>query len=98
MSKTSKEGEERPLPQPAQTPLYRATQGARYRRQELIRSIQAATGRTLIAYISGSAGYVERDDVLPLTDLLYRVQPGDKLDLMLHTLGQGSGVMGIGPC
>lgn len=75
------------LPQPAQTPFYRATQGARYRRQELIREIEKATGRTLICYVSGPAGYVERDDVLPLTDLLYRVKPGMKLDLMLHTGG-----------
>ncbi|MGW1341373.1 SDH family Clp fold serine proteinase [Kribbella sp. NPDC002412] len=75
------------LPQPTQTPFYRATQGARYRRQELIREIEAATGRTLICYVSGPAGYVERDDVLPLTDLLYHVEPDAKLDLMLHTLG-----------
>lgn len=75
------------LPQPPQTPLFRATQAARYRRQDAIREIQRATGRKLISYVSGAAGYIERDDVLPLTDLLYRVKPGDKLDLMLHTLG-----------
>lgn len=75
------------LPQPVQTPLFRATQGARYRRQDLIREIQKATGRTLICYVSGPAGYIERDDVLPLTDLLYRAKPGEKIDLMLHTMG-----------
>lgn len=75
------------LPQPPQTPLFRATHAARYRRQEAIREIQKATGRKLICYVSGSAGYVERDDVLPLTDLLYRVERGTKLDFMLHTLG-----------
>jgi hypothetical protein len=75
------------LPQPPQTPLYRATQSARYQRQEQIRAIEDATGRTLICYVSGNAGIIERDDVLPLTDLLYQVQPGAKLDLMLHTLG-----------
>jgi hypothetical protein len=75
------------LPQPPQTPLFRATQAARYRRQDAIREIQNATGRKLICYVSGPAGYIERDDVLPLTDLLYRIEPGAKLDFMLHTLG-----------
>lgn len=75
------------LPQPPQTPLFRATHAARYRRQEAIREIQRATGRKLICYVSGSAGYVERDDVLPLTDLLYRVEQGTRLDFLLHTLG-----------
>jgi hypothetical protein len=75
------------LPKPSQTPLYRATQGARYQRQDQIREIEGATERTLICYISGAAGIVERDDVLPLTDLLHRVKPGAKLDVMLHTLG-----------
>ena len=65
----------------------RKPQGTRYQRQDQIRAIESATGRTLICYISGAAGIVERDDVLPLTDLLYRVEAGAKLDLMLHTLG-----------
>jgi hypothetical protein len=76
-----------PLPQPPQTPLYRATQADRYRRQDQIKAIEAATRRTLICYISGPAGLVERDDVMPLSDLLYKVEKGAKLDLMLHTLG-----------
>ena len=75
------------LPQPPQTPLFRATQADRYRRQEQIKAIEAATGRTLICYISGPAGLIERDDVMPLSDLLYKVGKGAKLDLMLHTLG-----------
>jgi hypothetical protein len=75
------------LPQPPQTPLFRATQAARYRRQDNIRAIQEATGRKLICYVSGPAGYINRDDVLPLTDLLQSAKPGIKLDLMLHTLG-----------
>lgn len=76
-----------PLPQPKQTPLFRATHSARYRRQEAIKEIQNTTRRKLICYISGPAGYIERDDVLPLTDLLYNAKLGEKLDLMLHTLG-----------
>lgn len=75
------------LPQPTQTPLFRATQASRYRRQDAIRDIEAATGRKLICYVSGPAGYVDRDDVLPLTDLLYRIEPGEQLDLVLHTMG-----------
>ena len=76
-----------PLPQPRQTPLFRATQADRYRRQEQIKAIEAATGRRLVCYVSGPAGQVERDDVMPLSDLLYNVDKGAKLDLMLHTLG-----------
>lgn len=76
-----------PLPQPRQTPLFRATQADRYSRQEQIKAIEAATDRRLICYISGPAGLVERDDVMPLTDLLYTVEKGAKLDLMLHTMG-----------
>lgn len=88
--KTGEQGadkEKELLPKPPQTPFFRATQAGRYRRQDAIREIQDATGRKLICYISGSAGYIERDDIIPLTDLLYRVEPGIKLDLMLHTLG-----------
>ncbi|MFC4859457.1 SDH family Clp fold serine proteinase [Actinophytocola glycyrrhizae] len=80
-------GEDEVLPKPRQTPLFLATQGARYRRQDAIREIQKATGRKLICYVSGQAGYINRDDVLPLTDLLQSAEPGIKLDLMLHTLG-----------
>lgn len=75
------------LPQPRQTPLFRATQAARYRRQDAIHAIQKETKRKLICYISGPAGYVERDDVIPLTDVLHRINQGDKLDLLLHTMG-----------
>jgi hypothetical protein len=75
------------LPQPKQTPLFRATQSARYRRQESIDKVQQATGRKLICYVSEVAGYVNREDVLPLADLLHGTRPGMKLDLMLHTLG-----------
>jgi hypothetical protein len=83
----AEEGKSSALPQPTQTPLFRATQADRYRRQEQIKAIEAATGRTLICYISGPAGLIERDDVMPLSDLLYRVERGTQLDLMLHTLG-----------
>lgn len=79
--------EDEVLPQPTQTPLFRATQAARYRRQDSIREIQEATGRKLICYVSGQAGYINRDDILPLADLLRSAKPGVKLDLMLHTLG-----------
>lgn len=75
------------LPVPAQTPLFRALQAARYQRQEMIRSIEAHTGRRLICYISGPAAIVSRDDIAPLYDLLQDVHEGDDLDLMLHTMG-----------
>jgi hypothetical protein len=87
LSEKNKKSKDEILPQPRQTPLFQATQSARYRRQDAIREIQDATGRKLICYISGQAGSIERDDVLPLMDLLRGVKAGDRLDLMLHTYG-----------
>lgn len=87
LDEEEKNGGSSALPQPPQTPLYRATQADRYRRQEQIKAIEAATGRTLLCYISGPAGLVARDDVMALGDLLYRIEKGARLDLMLHTLG-----------
>lgn len=86
-NETPSRNDQEVLKKPQQTPFFRAIQAPRYRRQDAIREIQVATGRKLICYISGQAGYIERDDIIPLTDLLYRVEPGVKLDLMLHTLG-----------
>lgn len=75
------------LPHASQTPLYHALQASRYSRQEQIRAIEKATGRRLILYIAQPNGIIDRDDVLPLVDLLQDVDHGDKLDLMLHSPG-----------
>jgi hypothetical protein len=74
------------LPIPPQTPLYRASNRARYQRQDLITAIQKQTGRHLISYIAESAALV-RDDVVPLMDLLHRIPVGASIDFLLHTTG-----------
>src|SRR3954464_13945825 len=83
----AKRGEEETIPRLRKTPLFVAMHGARYRRQETIREIQKLTQRKLICYVSKSSGYVSRDDVLPLIDLLHNIEPGANIDLLLHTLG-----------
>lgn len=72
---------------PAQSPLFRALQADRYRRQDQIRAIEQRTGRRLICYISGPAALVNRDDIPPLYDLLQDVHEDDDLDFMVHTMG-----------
>jgi hypothetical protein len=71
---------------PSQTPLFRASNRARYQRQELIAAIQERTGRKLISYVAESAALV-RDDVVPLMDLLHRVPVGASIDFLLQTTG-----------
>ena len=76
-----------PVPAPVKTPMYQALHAARYHRQEQIRAIQKARGARLISYVSGIAGFIDRDDVLFLVDLLHNIKPGEDLDLLLHTGG-----------
>lgn len=75
------------LPSSGQSPLYHALERARYTRQDLIRGIEEATGRRLIAYVSGNAGSITEHDIPPLVDLLDDVETGDHLDLLLNTPG-----------
>jgi hypothetical protein len=72
---------------PPQTPFFRASHLARYRRQELIKAIQAETERKLICYVADPAAAITRDDVLPLMDLLHTIEPRSHVDLLLHTSG-----------
>jgi ATP-dependent protease ClpP protease subunit len=71
----------------SRTPMYLAQHAARYQRQELIRKIQAHTGRKLISYVAGSAALINRDDTLGVVDLLHNLNKGDDLDLLLNTSG-----------
>jgi hypothetical protein len=71
---------------PPQSPFFRAVNLARYRRQELIKSIQDETGRHLICYISETAPLV-REDVMLLMDLVHRVEIGTDIDFLLNTPG-----------
>lgn len=69
------------------TPLYEASQAARYDRQLLIREIQSKTARRLIAYVAGVEAAIDRDDTLGFADLLHNVPSEQPVDLLLHTPG-----------
>lgn len=72
---------------PSKTPMYEAVHAARYHRQELIKRIEARTGRRLLCYVAGIAAPLERDDVAGFVDLLHNVIKGTDIDLLLHTGG-----------
>jgi ATP-dependent protease ClpP protease subunit len=69
------------------TPAFQAMHSARYRRQEIIRTIETQTGRQLICYVGGIQTSISRDDVLMLVDLLHNLRPNENVDLLLHTPG-----------
>ncbi|MFC5861781.1 hypothetical protein ACFPT7_05715 [Acidicapsa dinghuensis] len=69
------------------TPMYMAINAPRYQRQQLIRELEKQTGRTLLCYICGEKGEINRNDALGIVELLHNVQPGASIDLMLHTFG-----------
>lgn len=72
---------------PSKTPAFQAMHLGRYRRQELIRSIEKETERQLICYVAGLNTAISRDDVLFLVDILHNVRPNENLDCLLHTPG-----------
>ena len=74
----------------SRTPLFEANNAARYQRQTIIREIQGRTGRRLLCYVSGNDCIINNNDIRPFVDLLHHVKSGEKLDLLLHTMG-GSG-------
>jgi len=76
-----------PIPSMKRTPAFAATNGMRYRRQELIKEIQSVTESELICCIGGTSTAIRRDDVLFLSDLLHNIKRGTPIDLMLHTPG-----------
>lgn len=78
---------ERSVPAPTKTPLFQAIHAERYQRQAIIKSIQDRSRRRLICYVSGRGCSIDRDDTVPFVDLLHNVQPGEDLDLLLHTGG-----------
>lgn len=82
-------GETEPRParsRPAKTPVYSATNAARYQRQALIRE-QEAGGRQLLTYVAGHSAPISREDPVYLVDLLHNLERGKPIDLMLHTPG-----------
>ena len=72
---------------PPQSPLFRAVNLARYRRQELIKAVEAETGRKLITYVADLSAAMTREDAVPLMDLLHKVETGIDIDFLIHTPG-----------
>ena len=68
------------------TPMFTAMNAARYQRQILIRDIET-TQPKLLCYVAGNKAPVDRLDTLGFVDMLHNVNPGDPIDLMLHTPG-----------
>jgi hypothetical protein len=72
---------------PTKTPMYEAVHAARYHRQALIKEIQKEYGRRLICYVSGKLASIDRDDTAGFMEILHNIQPGENVDLLLHTGG-----------
>ncbi|RJT30911.1 hypothetical protein D3227_29075 [Mesorhizobium waimense] len=68
------------------TPMYTAMNAARYQRQTLIRDIERDQPK-LICYVAGNKAAVDRIDTLGFVDMLHNINPGDPIDLLLHTPG-----------
>ena len=75
------------LPQPRQTPLFRASQMARYTRQEMIKQIEQSTGRRLICYVATPGAVLDRMDVAGFADLIHDLSEDAHVDVMLNAYG-----------
>ncbi len=80
-------GDPKPQRSMSKTPLFTASNAARYQRQEMIRELERLNGRTLLSFISGRSAEIDRDDTAGFVDLLHNIHAGDKIDLVLHTGG-----------
>lgn len=69
------------------TPMFAASQAARYQRQELIRKIEAEIGIRVICFVCSHRAQIDRDDTAGFVDLLHNIPQSEKLSLMLHTPG-----------
>ena len=73
----------------SKTPMFTASNAARYNRQTLIKSIEKQSGESadLICYVSSNGRQIDRDDTLGFVDLLHNIPSGRNIDLLLHTNG-----------
>jgi len=78
---------EPPKRSPSKTPMYTAMRALRYHRQMLIRDLEVKTNRKLLSYVSGITAQVGRDDIAGFVDMLFNVNQGEPIDLLLHTPG-----------
>lgn len=69
------------------TPLFEATNSARYSRQALIRDIEEQTSTSLICYVAGPNAHIDRHDTIALVDLLHNVPAGSAIDVLLNSPG-----------
>ena len=69
------------------TPLFEATNSARYFRQSLIRDIEAQTGNSLICHVAAQNAQIERHDTVAMVDLLHNVPVGSPIDVLLNSPG-----------
>ena len=90
---TEMEEEEEPqevAPQPSRviekTPMFTAMNAARYQRQTIIKDIETDHPK-LLCYVAGNKAQVDRIDTLGFVDMLHNVNPGEPIDLLLHTPG-----------
>lgn len=75
---------------PSQSPLYWVGQKDRYLRQQLIRDIEAITGRRLIVYFANrfaGGSDIADDDPIYMTELLSDVAKTEPVDLLIETNG-----------
>ncbi len=68
----------------APVPLFHSQ---RPRRVGTRKEIQEEYGRRLICYVSGKAASIDRDDTAGFMEILHNIQPGENVDLLLHTGG-----------
>lgn len=71
----------------SKTPLFTASNAARYQRQAIIKDLEVRTGRTLLCFVGGNEAPIHRDDTVAFMDLVHNVGAGERIDLMLHTVG-----------
>jgi len=74
----------------SRSPLFEAIHQPRYHRQQIIREIEAETGRRLIAYfanINHPQSSIGAGDVTPFQDLILDCSRGADIDLLLQTPG-----------
>lgn len=71
----------------SKTPLFTASNAARYQRQAIIKALEAETSRLLLCFVGGNEAPIHRDDTVAFMDLVHNVHAGDRVDLMLHTVG-----------
>lgn len=79
--------------QPAFTKILEEIQNVHFgkiTRQEIIKAIESKTGRCLLCYTSifnHPMAHINREDILPIEDVLRSIGNCEKLDLMIHSPG-----------